>query len=331
MRFRVSSFFAAAFIASAAYGFEIGVPKLTLSSETPKPGDPMHVTIRGTWSDGCAPTTLRVVIEGQTINLETDTGACPRVCTPNTPSYELSADFVAPQSPGTYTIEYYATDCVPRRWHLVTKQFTVRDACDFAHSLAADAARLTWCDPSYFLGTDAAFQITKYLVYSAASTDGPFTRVAEARGTQYESAPGSYYFVEAHGCLVTIAGNQCTRTGRDTTLISNIVNVKSCANALCLLNDRFVVTATPSIGIAQAESLTDRSGYFWFFSPDNIEVTVKVIDACPTAYWVFASGMTNLGVELRVKDAKSGVARVYTNPPGTPFATILDTNAFSCP
>ena len=82
--------------------------------------------------------------------------------------------------------------------------------------------------------------------------------------------------------------------------------------------------------------LTDNSGYFYFFSPENIEVTMKVLDACSLAgfenFWVFAAGMTDVEVFLTVTDTLFGASNVYFNELGTAFFPIRDTSAFdTCP
>jgi hypothetical protein len=108
--------------------------------------------------------------------------------------------------------------------------------------------------------------------------------------------------------------------------------------ALCLNADRYKVetewqTATGS-GIGHAVELTADTGYFWFFNHDNVEVVVKVLDACGvnSRYWVFGAGLTDVQVTLRVLDTKSGTIRTYTNPLGTAFKPLQDTNAFpTCP
>lgn len=107
---------------------------------------------------------------------------------------------------------------------------------------------------------------------------------------------------------------------------------------LCLSGGRFKVTATwqtaTSTGPAQGVTLTPDSGYFWFFDPGNVELTVKVLNACTVnnRYWVFASGLTNLAVTLTVTDTQTGQVKTYTNPQGRAFRTILDTGAFAtCP
>ena len=112
-------------------------------------------------------------------------------------------------------------------------------------------------------------------------------------------------------------------------------------HTLCLNNDRFAVTAAyqqsplgPSV-LATAVRLTADTGYFWFFDPNNVELVTKVLNGCGTndAYWVFAAGLTNLGVNLTVIDLQSGaLMKNYDNPVGTPFAPIQDTGAFrTCP
>lgn len=103
---------------------------------------------------------------------------------------------------------------------------------------------------------------------------------------------------------------------------------------LCLAGERFAVSATftqPG-GIptqAQARTLTEDSGYLWFFSPDNVELTVKVLDGCGVNghYWVFAAGLTNVEVQLRVTDTATDTAKVYSNPQGRLFVPIADTRA----
>jgi plastocyanin len=111
-------------------------------------------------------------------------------------------------------------------------------------------------------------------------------------------------------------------------------------HTLCLNGGRFAVTAhwtktDGSNGDGTVVGLTDDSGYFWFFDSANIEVTVKVLDACAIngAHWVFAAGLTNVQVDLKVVDTSAGVTYTKQNPQGSAFVPIQDTNAFpsSCP
>jgi hypothetical protein len=106
---------------------------------------------------------------------------------------------------------------------------------------------------------------------------------------------------------------------------------------LTLLGDRFEVEATwrtadGATGFGTGVPLTDETGYFWFFSPTNTEVVVKVLDACsgPSGrFWVFAGGLTDVEVELTVTDSATGEKKTYRNPRGTPFQPVQDTGAFA--
>ena len=111
------------------------------------------------------------------------------------------------------------------------------------------------------------------------------------------------------------------------------------ATTLCLTDDRFEVTASfvtnvEPDGVGMSQPLTNDTGYFWFFDVDNVEVVVKVLDACVVnnRFWLFAGGLTNVEVEMVVRDTETGLAQVCVNPPQTPFQPIQNTNAFdTCP
>ena len=112
------------------------------------------------------------------------------------------------------------------------------------------------------------------------------------------------------------------------------------AGTLCLNGGRYQVTANwtrsdGSAGGGTAVSLTDDSGYFWFFDPTNIEAVMKVLNGCSinNAYWVFLAGLTNVEVATTVTDTQTGLMYSNTNPQGTAFAPVQATNALpsSCP
>ncbi len=102
---------------------------------------------------------------------------------------------------------------------------------------------------------------------------------------------------------------------------------------LCLAGGRFRVTALWSGngtgGTATAAPLTGDTGNFWFFSPQNLEVTVKVIDGCALndRWWVFTSGLTDRGVDLRVEDLFTGEVWTHHHNTGATYAPRLDTLA----
>ncbi|MBZ0114522.1 MAG: hypothetical protein K8J08_18810 [Thermoanaerobaculia bacterium] len=110
--------------------------------------------------------------------------------------------------------------------------------------------------------------------------------------------------------------------------------------SLCLLHDRFQVqatwrTAAGEEGQAVAVSVREDSGLFWFFGPENIELVVKLHNACDSefhSYWVFAGGLTDVEVDLTVRDVLTDVTRVYHNDQQVQFAPIQDTEGFdTCP
>jgi hypothetical protein len=111
------------------------------------------------------------------------------------------------------------------------------------------------------------------------------------------------------------------------------------STTMCLNNDRFAVSATwrttgGSTGNGTAVRLTADTGYFTFFSATNVEVVVKVLDACGlnSKYWIFAGGLTDVNVTLTVRDTKTGNTKTYTNPLGVAFQPIQDTSALGvCP
>ena len=124
-------------------------------------------------------------------------------------------------------------------------------------------------------------------------------------------------------------------------LLDGASPVDLCANGsgtLCLRQGRFLVTtrwtrSNGTSGDGVNQSLSDDTGYFWFFKPSNIEMVVKVLDGCAKTdhFWVFAGGLTNVEVEIVVTDTATGQVRVYQNPPMTPFLPLQDTGAFACP
>jgi len=110
---------------------------------------------------------------------------------------------------------------------------------------------------------------------------------------------------------------------------------------LCLQGERFSAWAdltdrslAPPHGNARARLLSFASGEFYFFSSDNAELFIKIIDGCSinNHYWLYVAGLTDLGVTLRVRDLAQYPYHDYiiTNPPGRAFVSRQDVNAFRC-
>ena len=153
--------------------------------------------------------------------------------------------------------------------------------------------------------------------------------------THTYSAPGTY-------TVDLIAGNLNggSRVTKTVTVGGGTAGCVPSATVLCLNNDRFRVTANwrkndGTTGAGTGVELTSDSGYFWFFNSANIEVVVKVLNACglPShAYWVFSAGLTNVEVVMQITDTQRAETQTYTNPLGTPYQPVQDTSAFAtCP
>jgi hypothetical protein len=88
-----------------------------------------------------------------------------------------------------------------------------------------------------------------------------------------------------------------------------------------------------SESVAVPAELGSNLGYFWFFSQENPEIFVKIIDACDTDFesvWFFASGLTNLKVRIEVRDRHTFQNKTYHSHGGSAFMPIQDTAGFPC-
>ncbi|MEM1178022.1 MAG: Calx-beta domain-containing protein [Acidobacteriota bacterium] len=113
------------------------------------------------------------------------------------------------------------------------------------------------------------------------------------------------------------------------------------ADVLCLQDGRFRVEVDwripdGTVGHGRAQPLSDSSGLFWFFSPDNFEMLLKVLDGCEIpgleAYWVFFAATTNVEFTARVTDTSTGQIKEYGNPQGQAAEPVQDLTTFlACP
>jgi hypothetical protein len=112
------------------------------------------------------------------------------------------------------------------------------------------------------------------------------------------------------------------------------------ATTLCLSNDRFRVqvawkTFTGEEGVAKTVPIvSDDSGLFYFFTPNNWEMLIKVLDGCTSTahYWVFFAATTDVQFVVTVTDTQTGKVKTYFNPQGFSADAVTDTTAFAtCP
>ena len=105
--------------------------------------------------------------------------------------------------------------------------------------------------------------------------------------------------------------------------------------SLCLAGSRFRVQVAWQVpsegrsGVGTAVPLTGDTGYFWFFTSNNIELIIKVLDARAIngKFWVFYGALSNVQYTITVTDTATGAVKTYTNPQGT-LASVADTSAF---
>jgi hypothetical protein len=132
-----------------------------------------------------------------------------------------------------------------------------------------------------------------------------------------------------------VTGNACKpRVPRPTVCIPN-------STTLCLLQNRFLVTATATQGSQQVTQLVNgqarngssETGFFNFsqISVAGVEVIVKVIDGRGVNgfYWVVVTPTTTVAYTVSVSDTLNGRTKTFVNPIGNPLATVTDTQAFS--
>ena len=110
------------------------------------------------------------------------------------------------------------------------------------------------------------------------------------------------------------------------------------ADTECMAAGRFAVRASyrhpDGVRSGQARIrdayLGDTATLFYFFSADNPELLVKVLDGCDANghYWVFGSAGTDLEYEVEIADAKDGRVIRYARDASDPL--ISDTSAFRC-
>lgn len=208
-----------------------------------------------------------------------------------------------------------------------------------AEPLATDTIGLSWTDNS---NNESEFDI------ETETVGGSWTQVATVSQNVTSTTVNGFAPGSTHLFRVRAANSAGYSAYTNVAAAATTATPGTCAvdaNTLCLQNGRFEVQAAYNVpatfnsgpgesGQAQAFGLTDESGYFTFFDPTNLEVVVKVLNACTSysRYWVFASGLTNVEVALTVTDTQSGQTRVYYNPAGTRFEPQYDTAAFAtCP
>ncbi len=132
------------------------------------------------------------------------------------------------------------------------------------------------------------------------------------------------------------AGSARPRSSSAAPSSSPALSPSACAaddTTLCLAGGRFQVRvdwqAGGSSGAGRSIPFSSEAGLFWFFSPDNLELTVKILDgrAVNGRIWVFYGALSDVAYDLRVLDTSTGVERTYHNDSGH-YCGRADVEAF---
>jgi hypothetical protein len=204
------------------------------------------------------------------------------------------------------------------------------------------------CEASGIFVDDYDFQATAgQTVTASASSTYLFVSIHNSAGTvvAVSPTPPSTFEVVSYtfpaGGLYTIRVYSSYNTTYTLTVsCSGGAPPPTCTSSgttLCLNGGRFRVSAifsAPSLGItnapAQAISLTSDTGYFWFFSSNNVEIVLKVVDgrSFNQYFWVFYGALSDVAYTITVTDTATGAVKAYPNQAGN-LASVADTSAFA--
>mgnify|MGYP001608670311 CR=1 FL=1 len=181
--------------------------------------------------------------------------------------------------------------------------------------------------------------------YSLTVTDGvtgaakryfnPAARFAST-GDIYAFGPLGAHPQELQNGLHSLAG-------LDVAPLSGIGVASASGNCIpaptrfCILDGRFAVEATwrdfsGNSGTAYASTLTNDTGYLWFFDESNVEVVLKAIDGSGSNghYWIYYGALSNVEYTITVTDTVAQTSRQYHNLLGS-FGSFGDIEAFPAP
>ncbi|MES1244646.1 MAG: ELWxxDGT repeat protein [Acidobacteriota bacterium] len=225
---------------------------------------------------------------------------------------------------GVHGVELWSTDGTPAGTGLV------RDLLPGFHS--SKPTQLTAVGGTlFFTAADELHGRELWQSDGTASSTGGTRLVQDVAPQQLSSDPRS----------LTPAGDRLYFTADDDAAgrevwvlpLSGAASCQPSETRLCL-GGRYAVEAVwrdfqGNQGAGHAAPLTADTGTFWFFSPANVEVVLKVLDGrgINDHVWVFYGALSNVGYSLTVTDTQTGLSRRYLNPSGQ-LASVADTSAF---
>ncbi len=103
--------------------------------------------------------------------------------------------------------------------------------------------------------------------------------------------------------------------------VGNWASCRASSTTGCLLKNRFQVSGTwrnqydGSSGVLGATRVSDLTSAFYFGSPGNVELLVKMVDL-GSRFALFYGAMSNLEYTLTIEDTATGEQKTYHNPAG---------------
>lgn len=176
---------------------------------------------------------------------------------------------------------------------------------------------------------------TVYAIRPTFQAPGVVVRTTDGGASWVSISAGLPYLATGLAVDPAIAGTVYAGTSAGVFKFATAAPCAPGAETLCLNNGRFKVQVHWRVGsqgtgaTGQAVSMTADTGSFWFFSSNNVELVVKVVDgrAFNNKFWVFYGALTNVEYTVTVTDTQTGVVKTYFNPQGQ-LASVADTAAF---
>jgi hypothetical protein len=220
----------------------------------------------------------------------------------------------------------------PNNWELLIK---VLNGCGINNRLWVYAAATTDVEYTLVVTDNWTGRTKTYLnrlgVSSPAITDGG------AFDTCNAPEPGGFLSLLAAAPKAAVIG-PALDFGVSSGQILPKATCADTATALCVQQERFKVEVTWRDFVGNSDSgkvvpvVNADSGIFYFFSPNNWELLVKVLDGCTinNRVWVLAAATTDVAYTLKVTDMNNpGAPKTYTNPLGVASPAVIDIGAFA--
>jgi plastocyanin len=208
-----------------------------------------------------------------------------------------------------------------------------------AAAVDTGSIQLTWNDNSH---DEVGFEVQSRLL------NGTFATIATAPA---HSGPTASFLVTGLNAATGYAFQvRAVNASGDSAYSNQAAASTDAVPAPCVASDqtlcvgsggRFQISVSyasaTANGSATAVPLASNpsSGLFYFFSADNIEMLIKVLNACSAPfnhYWVFFAATTNVEFTVTVIDTTSGAVQTYYNPLNQAATSVQDTSAFAtCP